>query len=292
MNRKLTAIALITAAILTNAGFTALGSIFNYPDVLKEPTAEILDRFRETPNQRLHLVRRPGPLRRVVRADRHRSRQAARRPVDEARRARRHRRRRRPDHRPVAMAAARARLRQRRRQHQRDNGRRCPGPLRHRPHDPRDRDRRDLRIPPHRRLDAARRRQPRDPIRRTGFAALGTVSAAMIVLGVFSPLDLGLIDTVNFFGYVLWSVWLIWLAIGILRDARSAPTVPCRSARRPSRGYEMTGVAAPRTGRADHHDRRRQRHRHALEHRPRGPSASGDRVPARRHPAERSARRS
>ena len=47
MNRKLTAIALITAAILTNAGFTALGSIFNYPDVLKEPTAEILDRFRE-----------------------------------------------------------------------------------------------------------------------------------------------------------------------------------------------------------------------------------------------------
>ena len=47
MNRKLTALALITAAILTNAGFTALGSIFNYPDVLKEPTTEILDRFRE-----------------------------------------------------------------------------------------------------------------------------------------------------------------------------------------------------------------------------------------------------
>jgi hypothetical protein len=31
MNRKLTAIALVTAALLTNAGFTALSSIFNYP---------------------------------------------------------------------------------------------------------------------------------------------------------------------------------------------------------------------------------------------------------------------
>ena len=47
MNRKLTAMTLIAAALLTNAGFTALGSIFNYPDVLKEPTGEILDRFRE-----------------------------------------------------------------------------------------------------------------------------------------------------------------------------------------------------------------------------------------------------
>ena len=47
MNRKLTAVALIAAALLTNAGFTALGSIFNYPDVLKEPTGEVLHRFRE-----------------------------------------------------------------------------------------------------------------------------------------------------------------------------------------------------------------------------------------------------
>jgi hypothetical protein len=38
MNRKLTAIALVTAAVVTNASFTALSSIFNYPDVLKEPS--------------------------------------------------------------------------------------------------------------------------------------------------------------------------------------------------------------------------------------------------------------
>ncbi|MEY2401425.1 MAG: hypothetical protein QOJ08_1536, partial [Ilumatobacteraceae bacterium] len=58
------------------------------------------------------------------------------------------------------------------------------------------------------------------------FRVLGTVSAAMIVLGVFSPLDVGVIDTVNFFGYVLWSVWLIWLAIAVLRDARTPAVVP------------------------------------------------------------------
>ncbi len=46
MNRKLTAALLIAAAILTNAAFTVLGSVFNYPDVLKEPTADILIAFR------------------------------------------------------------------------------------------------------------------------------------------------------------------------------------------------------------------------------------------------------
>jgi hypothetical protein len=47
MNRKTTAILLLTAAVLTNAAFTVLGSVFNYPDVLKEPTSEILASFRE-----------------------------------------------------------------------------------------------------------------------------------------------------------------------------------------------------------------------------------------------------
>jgi hypothetical protein len=46
MNRKLTAVLLVAAAVLTNIAFTALGSIFNYPDVLKEPTDEILTMFR------------------------------------------------------------------------------------------------------------------------------------------------------------------------------------------------------------------------------------------------------
>ena len=48
MNRKLTAVLLIAAAVLANAAFTALGTVFNYPDVLKEPAADILVAFRES----------------------------------------------------------------------------------------------------------------------------------------------------------------------------------------------------------------------------------------------------
>jgi hypothetical protein len=47
MNRKLTAVLLIVAAVLANLGFTALGSIFNYPDVLDEPAGKVLASFRE-----------------------------------------------------------------------------------------------------------------------------------------------------------------------------------------------------------------------------------------------------
>jgi len=46
MNNKLTAILLITAAVLTNAAFTVLGMVFNYPDVLGEPVEDILAAFR------------------------------------------------------------------------------------------------------------------------------------------------------------------------------------------------------------------------------------------------------
>ncbi|HTE59633.1 MAG TPA: DUF4386 family protein [Solirubrobacteraceae bacterium] len=46
MNPKLTASLMIGAAVLANVGFTALGSIFNYPDVLKEPSGEVLASFR------------------------------------------------------------------------------------------------------------------------------------------------------------------------------------------------------------------------------------------------------
>src|SRR4051812_23995407 len=47
MNRKLTACLLILAAVLANLAFTALGSIFNYPDVLDEPAGKVLTSFRE-----------------------------------------------------------------------------------------------------------------------------------------------------------------------------------------------------------------------------------------------------
>ena len=46
MNPKLTASLLILAAVLANVGFTALGSIFNYPDVLDEPAGHVLADFR------------------------------------------------------------------------------------------------------------------------------------------------------------------------------------------------------------------------------------------------------
>jgi hypothetical protein len=47
MNRRLTASLLILAAVLANVGFTALGSIFNYPDVLDEPAGKVLAAFRD-----------------------------------------------------------------------------------------------------------------------------------------------------------------------------------------------------------------------------------------------------
>ena len=46
MNRRLTAALLVTAAVTTNAAFTALGSIFSYPDILEQPVDEVLAAFR------------------------------------------------------------------------------------------------------------------------------------------------------------------------------------------------------------------------------------------------------
>ena len=47
MSPKLTASLLILAAVLANVAFTALGSVFNYPDVLDEPAGEVLASFRD-----------------------------------------------------------------------------------------------------------------------------------------------------------------------------------------------------------------------------------------------------
>ena len=41
------AVLLILAAVLANVGFSALGSIFNYPDVLNEPAGQVLASFRD-----------------------------------------------------------------------------------------------------------------------------------------------------------------------------------------------------------------------------------------------------
>jgi hypothetical protein len=48
------------------------------------------------------------------------------------------------------------------------------------------------------------------------FAWLGGLAAALVLVGVISPLDLPVVDTANFFGYVLWSIWLIAFGVVLL----------------------------------------------------------------------------
>ena len=62
------------------------------------------------------------------------------------------------------------------------------------------------------------------------FQVLGAASAALVVVGVLSPLDLPVIDTANFVGYILWSVWLVSLGVLILHHERRA-TAPIAAAR-------------------------------------------------------------
>ena len=61
------------------------------------------------------------------------------------------------------------------------------------------------------------------------FQVLGAVSALLVVAGVLSPLGLPVIDTANFAGYVLWSVWLIALAVVIVVHERRRSTSPSSS---------------------------------------------------------------
>jgi hypothetical protein len=56
----------------------------------------------------------------------------------------------------------------------------------------------------------------------TWFVALGGVGAALVAVGVVSPLDLPVVDDANFIGYVLWSVWLIAFGLVLLVRGRRA----------------------------------------------------------------------
>src|SRR3954466_164583 len=58
-----------------------------------------------------------------------------------------------------------------------------------------------------------------------GFTALGVTSAALVSLGVLSPLALPLVDTANLVGYVLWSVWLVLFAVVLLLRHRRRAAV-------------------------------------------------------------------
>jgi Domain of unknown function (DUF4386) len=217
MKRKLTAGTIVTAAILTNIGFIMLGSIFNYPDVLKDPTADILIRFREHQTSVTIwftiLALSAGffaPI--AIGVGNLRSDRWMRLSVR------------------VGIAAAAVQV---------IGLARWP-----------------LLVPGFARgatssdpatvvaaekhfhtahvilgnvigesfgyvLTAAWTVLVVTSLSRTfagrTFALVGMVSAVMIALGVLSPLNLSIVDQVNFAGYVIWSLWLIWLALGILR---------------------------------------------------------------------------
>jgi len=220
MNRKLTAVAIVVAAVFTNAAFTALGQVFNYPDVLKEPSRVVLERFHEHQGSVsfwFTVLALSAALFAPIsigvgklRSD-HYMRVAM----------------------PIGIAAAVVQVIGLSR-----------WPL----------------LVPGFASDAINGSTAATDhfdttstilgtvigetfgylltaawtllvVRSLGaqyagrvFAGLGAVSAAMIFVGVVSPLDIGAIDTINFGGYVLWSVWLIWFAVVLLRS-RADPVV-------------------------------------------------------------------
>jgi hypothetical protein len=229
MNRKLTATLLILAAIFANVGFTALGGIFNYPDVLDEPAGKVLASFREHQDavstwfavlalaSALLVPIAIG----VGRLSKHKAMRIAV---------------------PVGIAAAVVQV---------------IGLMRW-----------PLLVPgyasdaasnnPSIASDARDSFTTASDILGTGigetlgylltaiwtvlvvvalgrkyagrwFQVLGVVSAALVFVGVFSPLDLAGIDTANFFGYVLWSVWLIAFGVLILVHERRTATAPAPS---------------------------------------------------------------
>jgi hypothetical protein len=224
MNSKLTASMLILAAVLANVGFTALGSVFNYPDVLDEPAGKVLAAFRDHQNavsgwfSVLALsAAMLAPI--AIGVGRLSSQRAMRIAV------------------PIGITAAAVQV---------------IGLLRW-----------PILVPGYASDaasgDAGVAAAARDSFttashilgtavgetlgylltatwtvlvivalgrRYAGrwFQVLGVVSAVLVLVGVLSPLELPAIDMANFLGYVLWSVWLIALAIVILVHERRQAT--------------------------------------------------------------------
>lgn len=222
MNRKLTAALLVTAAVLTNVAFTALGTVFNYPDVLKEPADEVLTAFRASQASVtgwFALLAASAALFAPIAVGV--GRLSTRRPMRVAV--------------PVGIAAAAVQV---------------VGLLRW-----------PLLVPGYAAdatsADPAVAAAARDSFgtahRVLGtvvgetfgylltaawtllvvaalgrglagrwFAALGAVSAVLILAGVLSPFDVPTVDQANFFGYILWSVWLVAFAVLLLRRPGNA----------------------------------------------------------------------
>jgi Domain of unknown function (DUF4386) len=226
MNLKLTAWLLILAAVLANVGFTALGSIFNYPDVLDEPAGEVLAAFRDNQSavggwfSVLALsAALLAPI--AIGVGRLSSMGAMRIAV------------------PVGIAAAAVQV---------------VGLMRW-----------PILVPGYA-SDAASGNAGVAAAARDSFTSasdilgtavgetlgylltatwtvlvvvalgrryagrwfqvLGAVSAVLVLVGVLSPLGLPVIDTANFLGYILWSGWLIALAVVMLVHERRRSTSP------------------------------------------------------------------
>jgi hypothetical protein len=89
------------------------------------------------------------------------------------------------------------------------------------------------------------------------FTVLGAVSAVLVAAGVLSPLGLPGVDTANFAGYILWSVWLLAFAtllvlrrddaaVGVARSgARRSPVTADLSSTTPTPAATAAPTAAP-----------------------------------------------
>lgn len=236
MNRKLTAALIVLAAVLSNAAFTVLGTVFNYPDILKEPVDDILVAFRGSQGVvtawfAVLAISAAlfAPI--AIGVGRLSSHPAMRLAV------------------PVGIAAAVVQV---------IGLTRWP-----------------LLVPGYAAdaasADPAAAAAARDSfetahrvlgniigetlgyiltaawtllvlvalgrlIAGRWFTALGATSAILILAGVLSPLDLPLIDLANFAGYVLWSGWLVAFAVLLVRRPRTTSSTTTGPALSGARG--------------------------------------------------------
>ena len=220
MNRKLTAALLILAAVLANVAFTALGSIFNYPDVLDEPAASVLASFREhedAVSAWFTVLALSAALMAPIAIGV--GRLSSARPMRIAV--------------WVGIAAATVQV---------------IGLMRW-----------PILVPGYASSDNRDAFSTASDVLGTAigetigyaltalwtalviaalgrrfagrwFAWLGGLAAALVFVGVVSPLDLPIVDTANFFGYVLWSIWLI--AFGVVLLVRERRVAAARGAGR------------------------------------------------------------
>lgn len=216
MNRKLTAALLASAAVLTTVAFTALGSIFDYPDILKEPVDDILTAFRASQGPIIAWftvlalsAALFAPI--AIGVGRLAANRAMRVAVS------------------VGVAAALVQVIGLARWPLLVPGYAASG-------------NRDAFATAHRilgtligetlgyALTAAWTLLVLIALGRSfagrWFPALGGAAAVLIVAGVLSPLHVPGVDLANFVGYVLWSLWLVAFAVVLVRRPRAATAPP------------------------------------------------------------------